>query len=74
MEGEFSQNLVAARLGGTVHSGKALDDAIPPRPPVMCAGCPHRGLFYTLNKNKCTVLGDTLNSNSVSFLPTIIFT
>ena len=58
LTGEFSQNLVAARLGGTVHSGKALDDAIPPRPPVMCAGCPHRGLFYTLNKNKCTVLGD----------------
>ena len=24
----------------------------------MCAGCPHRGLFYTLNRNKCTVLGD----------------
>ncbi len=24
----------------------------------MCAGCPHRGLFYTLNKNKCTVMGD----------------
>ena len=24
----------------------------------MCAGCPHRGLFYTLSKNKCTVLGD----------------
>ncbi len=58
MEGEFSQNLVAAKLGGTVHTGKALADAIPPRPPVMCAGCPHRGLFYTLNKNKCTVLGD----------------
>ena len=24
----------------------------------MCAGCPHRGLFYTLKKNKLTVLGD----------------
>ena len=58
LEGEFSQNLVAARLGGAVHTGTALEDAIPPRPPVMCAGCPHRGLFYTLNKNKCTVLGD----------------
>ncbi len=58
LEGEFSQNLIAARLGGAVHSGKALDDPIPPRPPVMCAGCPHRGLFYTLSKNKCTVLGD----------------
>ncbi|MCI6149045.1 MAG: indolepyruvate ferredoxin oxidoreductase subunit alpha [Flintibacter sp.] len=58
LEGEFSQNLVASKLGGTVHTGKALEDVIPPRPPVMCAGCPHRGLFYTLNKNKCTVLGD----------------
>lgn len=58
LEDEFSQNLVAEKLNGTVHTGKALDVAIPPRPPVMCAGCPHRGLFYTLNKNKCIVLGD----------------
>jgi len=55
---EFSQNLVADALGGDVHTGRTLDAVIPPRPPVMCAGCPHRGLFYTLNKNKCTVLGD----------------
>jgi len=58
LEGEFSQNLVAEKLGLPVHTGKALEDPIPPRPPVMCAGCPHRGLFYTLSKNKCTVLGD----------------
>ena len=58
IEGEFSQNLVAAALGGEVHEGRALDETIPNRPPVMCAGCPHRGLFYTLSKNKCTVLGD----------------
>ena len=55
---EFSQNLIAEKLGGEVHTGSALADAIPPRPPVMCAGCPHRSLFYTLSKNKCTVLGD----------------
>ncbi|MGN1003360.1 MAG: indolepyruvate ferredoxin oxidoreductase subunit alpha [Oscillospiraceae bacterium] len=58
LEDEFSQNLIAQRLGGTVHTGKALEEDIPNRPPVMCAGCPHRGLFYTLNKNRCTVLGD----------------
>ena len=58
MEGEFSQNLIAARLGWQVHTGAGLEEAIPNRPPVMCAGCPHRGLFYTLSKNKCTVLGD----------------
>ena len=55
---ELSQNKVAAQLGREVVSGVKLDEAIPPRPPVMCAGCPHRGLFYTLKKNKLTVLGD----------------
>ncbi len=58
LEGEFSQNLIAEKLGGTVHTGRSIADPIPPRPPVMCAGCPHRGLFYTLSKNKVTVLGD----------------
>ncbi|MBQ8769200.1 MAG: indolepyruvate ferredoxin oxidoreductase subunit alpha [Oscillospiraceae bacterium] len=55
---EFSQNLVAEKLGVSTQSGTKLDAAIPPRPPVMCAGCPHRGLFYTLAKNKVTALGD----------------
>lgn len=55
---ELSQNIVADKLGETPDSGKKLDENIPARPPVMCAGCPHRGLFYTLKKNKLTVLGD----------------
>ena len=49
---------VAAQLSKVWEIGPKLDAAIPPRPPVMCAGCPHRGLFYTLKKNKLTVLGD----------------
>jgi len=55
---ELSQNKVAAVLGTPAASGPVLDTAIPARPPVMCAGCPHRGLFYTLMKNKVTVMGD----------------
>ena len=49
---------VAKQLAQVWEIGAKLDAAIPPRPPVMCAGCPHRGLFYTLKKNKVTVLGD----------------
>ena len=56
--GEFSQGLVAEKLGKTPKPWVALDEAVPPRPPVLCAGCPHRGLFYTLAKHKVTVLGD----------------
>ena len=55
---ELSQNIVADQLGAAHQAGPKLDEAIPPRPPVMCAGCPHRGLFYTLHKLKLTVLGD----------------
>ncbi len=55
---EFSQNLIAKAFGKPVPSGISLEDEIPARPPVMCAGCPHRGLFYSLKKNKCIVLGD----------------
>lgn len=55
---ELSQNIVAQKLGVPCESGYTLDEIIPMRPPVMCAGCPHRGLFYTLKKNKLTVMGD----------------
>ena len=55
---EFSQGLLAEKLCGETKESVSLDVNVPVRPPVMCAGCPHRGLFYTLSKNKCTVLGD----------------
>ena len=60
--GEFSQSLIAEKLGKdygiTKGEGcKSIED-LPVRPPVMCSGCPHRGLFYTLSKQKCTVMGD----------------
>ena len=56
--GELMPLDVANKLSQVWEIGPKLDAAIPPRPPVMCAGCPHRGLFYTLKKNKITVLGD----------------
>ncbi len=56
--GEFSQRYIAEQLGKELPQYKSIDENIPNRPPVMCAGCPHRGLFYTLKKNKVNVLGD----------------
>ena len=66
--GEFSQNLVAEKLGLPIPAGRKLDEPLPARPPVMCAGCPHRGHFYALHKLGVTVLGDigcyTLGANA----------
>ena len=55
---ELTQGVVARSLGREAKPTLTLDDPIPGRPPVMCAGCPHRGVFYTLSKNKCMVYGD----------------
>ncbi|MBQ4177775.1 MAG: indolepyruvate ferredoxin oxidoreductase subunit alpha [Lachnospiraceae bacterium] len=68
LEWEYSQNLLREKIvpllegvdlsGMVVPSSDKLEEAIPVRPPVMCAGCPHRGLFYTLSKQKVRVMGD----------------
>ena len=56
--GEFSQKTIAEAFGMDAKEYVTADAVIPNRPPMMCAGCPHRGMFYTLAKNKITVLGD----------------
>ena len=56
--GEYSQGSIRAAFGMEQPSVTALDAALPMRPPMMCAGCPHRGIYYTLAKNKVTVIGD----------------
>ena len=56
--GEFNQTIIREALLGVKEETIALEDAIPVRPPVMCCGCPHRGLFYTLKRLKVYVSGD----------------
>ena len=56
--GEFSQNTVREALLGEELPHETFDEDIPARPPVLCAGCPHRGLFYALKKCKLYVSGD----------------
>ena len=56
--GEFSQNLVRKCLGMKEPEHITIEENVPARPPVICAGCPHRGIFYILKKKKCMVYGD----------------
>jgi indolepyruvate ferredoxin oxidoreductase alpha subunit len=56
--GEFSQQTIREVLLDEKSDSVKADSEIPVRPPVMCSGCPHRGMYYTLAKNKITVLGD----------------
>ena len=54
--GEFSAGLIRKCVLGAGQDAKPA--AVPARPPVLCAGCPHRGVFYVLSRLKLNVLGD----------------
>ena len=62
--GEFSQKTIRevfAKEGvdvGPLPEAQGTAPAVPGRPPMMCSGCPHRGMFYVLAKHHITVLGD----------------
>ena len=56
--GEYNQTTIRAAFGLQQPERVTIKTNVPIRPPVMCAGCPHRGLFFTLAKHKITALGD----------------
>jgi indolepyruvate ferredoxin oxidoreductase alpha subunit len=54
--------------GGDGPKGQGGPVKLPPRPPLLCPGCPHRGLFVTTNKLKVVVSGD-IGCYTLGFLP-----
>ncbi len=56
--GEYTPDLIAMAFGGSpVPTRQAVSD-LPPRPPMLCPGCPHRSVFFALRKMKAIVMGD----------------
>lgn len=57
VQGEYSANMLrTAILGETLDIAKP--EAAPGRPPILCPGCPHRSVYYVLNKLKLHAAGD----------------
>lgn len=56
-EGEYTAEQIRHKILGCPMP-KVNAASVPVRPPVLCPGCPHRGLFHVLAKMKLTVLGD----------------
>jgi len=67
--GELTPSIVARGLKGEVvpPPGEIIQN-LPPRPPIMCPGCPHRGIFTILSKLKLFVTGD-IGCYTLGFLP-----
>ncbi len=57
-DGEFSPDVVKSCVEKSHRPGAVYFTDIPARPPTLCPGCPHRGVFVALKKAKVRVLGD----------------
>ncbi|MGI6604607.1 MAG: indolepyruvate ferredoxin oxidoreductase subunit alpha [bacterium] len=56
---EFTPELLRQKFFGVDPASNPVTEVeIPPRPPVLCAGCPHRPVFYILKKHRVPVMGD----------------
>ena len=53
---ELNPEVLQKAVFGTEPETKPVSISPVPRPPVLCAGCPHRGFFYTLGKGKHNVI------------------
>jgi indolepyruvate ferredoxin oxidoreductase, alpha subunit len=53
---------------GLPETAQDATEKLPGRPPNMCPGCPHRGVFYTLNRLKAYVSGD-IGCYTLGFMP-----
>ncbi len=57
--GEYSSEMIAEKIfGKEVEPFDKADEETPMRPPVLCPGCPHRGMHYVLKKLGLRVCGD----------------
>ncbi len=57
-EGEFSQSIIRKAILGEELPCRSISEGVTARPPMLCAGCPHRGLFYALKGLGLYVSGD----------------
>ncbi|HWP51104.1 MAG TPA: indolepyruvate ferredoxin oxidoreductase subunit alpha [Clostridia bacterium] len=66
--GELMPDVLRRSLQGATHPTLEYDRSkVLPRPPMLCAGCPHRGLFYELGKKKNVLVAGDIGCYTLAF-------
>lgn len=73
--GELNPEIIKkALLSATGETGYTTALKAPSRPPVLCAGCPHRGMFYALSKYKDAVVAGDIGCYTLGTVPPLSVT
>lgn len=71
---ELNPEIIKTAVFGTPSPIKTVDATPTPRPPVLCAGCPHRGFFYTLSQRKDIVITSDIGCYTLGSAPPLYAT
>ncbi len=68
--GEMTSDVIRKALYGKSLDSIEYDKSkVVPRPPSLCAGCPHRGFFYEIGKRKDAVISGDIGCYTLGFAP-----
>ena len=71
--GELSPAIVKkAIFNEESEAGVSLDVEVSSRPPALCAGCPHRGIFYAVSKLKNTIVTSDIGCYTLGAAPPLL--
>lgn len=66
--GEMTPDVIRKSVFGEMNASvEPVEDKVVPRPPALCAGCPHRGFFYELGKLKNVVISGDIGCYTLGF-------
>ena len=71
---ELNPEIIREAVFGTAAPRSAAEVIPTPRPPVLCAGCPHRGFFYTLSLRKNAVITGDIGCYTLGSAPPLLAT
>lgn len=73
--GELNPDIIRkALLGTSLDTPYVLDIKAPNRPPVLCPGCPHRGIFYAVSKYKDVIASGDIGCYTLGMMPPVSVT
>jgi len=68
--GELNPDIIRKNILGQENEQAYSTSVLPPsRPPVLCPGCPHRGIFYAVSKYKDVIAASDIGCYTLGMMP-----
>lgn len=67
--GEVTPDVIRKAFNRENAKGNSVEEHLPKRPPALCAGCPHRGIFHIISKEKDVIATTDIGCYTLGMMP-----